>query len=116
RSPARSRKAPSTCAPPRWCGRPICRFPTPADERQAAHVPRTAGATRFTLLPVRPRTCPGGEVIVLDGVVGRGRLVSAADARKADKRARRAASAVSARRTARDWPARYAGWLVYSDA
>ncbi|MGV9194702.1 sugar transferase [Microbacterium sp. MC2] len=52
---------------------------------------------------------------MLDGVVGRGRLVSAADARKADKRARRAAWAVSARRTSRDWPARYAGWLVYSD-
>ncbi|MBB4140121.1 sugar transferase [Microbacterium invictum] len=35
--------------------------------------------------------------------------------RKADKRVSQAADLVSARRTSRDWPERYAGRLVYSD-
>ncbi len=52
---------------------------------------------------------------MLDSVAGRRRAVDHGGGRKADKRARRAAAVVPARRTSRDWPARYAGWLVYGD-
>ncbi|WP_448263197.1 sugar transferase [Microbacterium aurum] len=36
--------------------------------------------------------------------------------RKADARVRKASKLVTTRRSPRDWPSRYAGWLVYSDA
>ena len=52
---------------------------------------------------------------MLDSVVGRGVSASSPKARPAKAEKRKPASLVRARRTSRDWPSRYAGWLLYSD-